>query len=121
MGRVARHYEREAGEWFVAIVQLAIFLPVIIAVVAIGMAVLCIVLVWGLAGVATWLISWPIGAASSDRGRSVRAAGGRLLSADPAHALAEFARDVLLLSGKGTGCRSAVCRGSARPCCARRG
>lgn len=95
MGRVARHYEREAAEWGRAVVQTAIFLPIIIAFLAVGVAVFCIVLAWFVAGAATWLISWPVGVANQDHGRSVRAAGVRLLSADPAHALAESARDVL--------------------------
>jgi hypothetical protein len=95
MGRLARRYEREAAEWSVAVVQLALLLPVIIAFLAVGVAIFCIVLAWFIAAAATWLISWPIGAASPDRGRSVRDAGVRLLGADPAHAVAEPARDVL--------------------------
>jgi len=86
VGRISRHYEREAGDWIKAIVTFAVLLPLLI-VLAIGATV---VLVWVAVGGIVWLVGWPVSFASETEGQKLRASGTRI-----AEAAQGTARDLL--------------------------
>jgi hypothetical protein len=90
MERVVRHRVGEYADFIGG----AVWIPVVIALLAVGVAAFAFVLAWYVAGAVTWLVGWPVSAFSRGSGRQVRDAGARLLAADPSHRLAESAREL---------------------------